>query len=79
MEVPYGINLVNALNVSDEFVEDMTVCVCDTGIDLGHPDLQVENVDGVSFVNETWSIDGNSHGTHVTGTIAALHNKFGVV
>lgn len=32
LEVPYGINLVNALNVSDEFVEDMTVCVCDTEI-----------------------------------------------
>ena len=61
LEVPYGINLVNALDVSDEFAEDMTVCVCDTGFDLGHPDLQVD-VDGMSFVNETWSIDGNSHG-----------------
>ncbi|GFH43948.1 peptidase S8 [Chaetoceros tenuissimus] len=62
LEVPYGINLVNALNVSDEFVGDMTVCVCDTGFDLGHPDLQIDKVDGMSFVNETWSIDGNSHG-----------------
>lgn len=62
LEVPYGINLVNALDVSDEFVEDMTICVCDTGLDLGHPDLQIDKVDGKSFVNETWSIDGNSHG-----------------
>lgn len=62
VEVPYGINLVNALNVSDEFAGDMTICVCDTGFDLGHPDLQVENVDGISFVDETWSIDGHYHG-----------------
>ena len=61
LEVPYGINLVNALDVSDEFAEDMTVCVCDTGFDLGHPDLQVD-VDGMSFVNETWYTDNQGHG-----------------
>ena len=51
----------------------ISVCVVDTGYDLGHEDLPVEpDVDGTDGAGEAWSYDGNSHGTHCAGTIAAL-------
>ena len=55
--------------------------VIDTGIDLDHPDLNVDVSRGVSFVTQgTYSFDdGNGHGTHVAGTIAALDNEIGVI
>ncbi|WP_224998292.1 S8 family serine peptidase [Cesiribacter sp. SM1] len=60
-----------------------TAWVIDSGIDLDHPDL---NVDGSRGFNAFTSgrdsgapDDGNGHGTHVAGTIAALNNSVGVV
>lgn len=54
------------------------VAVLDTGIDGAHPDLAANYKGGVSFVpGET--TDGNSHGTHCAGTIAATINGAGVV
>jgi subtilisin family serine protease len=56
---------------------NVDVAVIDTGIDASHPDLNV--IDGVNFAKgKSWS-DGNGHGTHVAGTIAAKNNEFGVV
>jgi subtilisin family serine protease/flagellar hook assembly protein FlgD len=53
------------------------IAVIDTGIS-NHPDLKVSG--GVTYVEGTTSFkDDNGHGTHVAGTIAALHNKIGVV
>ena len=80
-EVPYGIDMVQALDVPDNFIEgsNVTVCIVDTGIDIEHPDLQVFNVTGKSFIDEAWNVDINGHGTHVAGTIAALKNDVGVL
>jgi len=56
---------------------NVNVAVIDTGIDASHPDLNV--IDGVNFAKgKSWS-DGNGHGTHVSGTIAAKNNDIGVV
>ena len=53
--------------------------VIDTGIDLDHPDLNVDTGRSRSFVREKTADDGNGHGTHVAGTIAARDNSFGSV
>ena len=60
------------------------VCIIDSGYDDTHEDLPGLNsnrVAGYSGVSgELWHEDGNGHGTHVAGTIAALGgNNTGVV
>jgi len=57
--------------------------IIDTGIDLTHPDLNVDQVNGFSaFASGTPDAgfnDGNGHGTHVAGTVAAKNDSEGVV
>jgi subtilisin len=56
---------------------DVDVAVLDTGIDAGHPDLNV--VGGFSVFGDGYGVDPNGHGTHVAGIIGARDNKIGVV
>lgn len=57
-----------------------TVAVIDTGIQLDHPELNVDRRNSKSFVRKVKiPRDGNGHGTHVAGTIGALDNGAGVV
>ncbi|HXF97324.1 MAG TPA: S8 family serine peptidase [Gaiellaceae bacterium] len=53
------------------------VAVIDTGIDPGHPDLNVAG--GVNCSTGRSYADGNGHGTHVAGTIGARDDGAGVV
>jgi subtilisin family serine protease len=78
--VPYGIKLVQADQVSDSGAGDITVCIIDSGYDLGHEDLPGD-VTGSSDVGGAgvWYQDGAHHGTHVAGTIVALDNGLGVL
>jgi len=82
-EVPYGITMVQALDVPDNKVDSsgMTVCIADTGYDKDQKDLpQGIKVVGKSFIKkEKWDEDGDGHGTHVAGTIAALKDDIGVL
>ena len=79
--VPYGITMVQAPLVSDAYTSNIKACIIDTGYTLGHLDLPSSGVTGYAFSGHgSWSSDGNGHGTHVAGTIAAIgRNNIGVV
>lgn len=53
-----------------------TIAIMDSGIDSGHPDLNVINSIGFGFASGE---DGAGHGTHVAGIAAAIDNNIGVV
>ncbi|MDP5211477.1 S8 family serine peptidase [Pseudoalteromonas tunicata] len=81
---PYGINMVQAPLLSDAMSGNRKVCIMDTGYTLNHPDLPNTGITGDDGYgnNDTgnWYNDGNGHGTHVAGTIAAIGgNNQGVV
>ncbi|MDP3845542.1 MAG: S8 family serine peptidase [Pseudomonas sp.] len=83
-QVPYGIPMVQANQLADNNISNMKVCIVDTGYDLGHQDLPSSGItgnDGYGSVDSgNWYEDGDGHGTHVAGTIAALGgNDLGVV
>lgn len=54
--------------------------VIDSGVDLDHPDLNVNVALSRSFTREKTADDANGHGTHVAGTIGAkANNGIGVI
>ena len=56
--------------------------ILDSGIDLDHPDLNVNTALSKSFLGGNQSNnpdDQNGHGTHVAGTVAAIDNNVGVI
>lgn len=56
-----------------------TAWVIDSGIDLDHPDLNVDASRGFTAINNGGMEDQNGHGTHVAGTIGALDNGTGAL
>ncbi|WP_165872296.1 S8 family serine peptidase [Tenacibaculum sp. M341] len=76
---PWGINRVGGARAAS----NRTAWVLDSGIDLNHPDLNVNVSRSRTFVtsgaDSRDADDRNGHGTHVAGTIGALNNNFGVV
>ena len=78
-ETPYGITRVGGAGNGT----GQRVCVIDTGVDLDHPDLNVDASSGFNAFTRGRDgrdlDDGNGHGTHVSGTIAAIDNTIGVV
>jgi len=76
-ETPWGIGRVNGGMV---YTGSGRAWVIDSGIDLDHPDLNVDLENSVDFVrSRDGGDDKNGHGTHVAGTIAAIDNGIGVV
>ena len=56
------------------------IWIIDTGIDLDHPDLNVNTTLAKTFVSRTKSADDdNGHGSHCAGIAAAKNNSVGVV
>ncbi len=77
--VPYGTTRVGGGTTTSTH----TAWVIDTGIDLDHPDLNVDVARSISFLTGSPSNqspdDQNGHGSHVAGTIAAKNNNIGSV
>jgi len=79
--IPWGVECIGAPKAWQEAAgEKVKVAILDTGIDVSHPDLKA-NIRGTKNIKfPGWEAgDGNGHGTHVAGIIAALNNNFGVV
>ncbi len=79
--LPTGIDRIDAEQTATHTNKGtgVHVAVIDTGIDLTHPDLQANIVGGKNCSTGKSYNDGNGHGSHVAGTIAALDNNQGVV
>lgn len=78
-ETPWGITRVGG---SVNYTGTNVAWVIDTGIDLTHPDLNVNTTNGFTAFTAGKDAnfnDGNGHGSHVAGTIAAINNTTGVV
>ncbi|MAB67549.1 MAG: peptidase S8 [Bacteroidetes bacterium] len=79
-ETPYGITRVNG---GVTYTGNGVAWILDSGIDLDHPDLNVDASRGYNAFTsgkDGKSLDdGNGHGTHVAGTIAAIDNTEGVI
>mgnify|MGYP005990078521 CR=1 FL=1 len=56
-----------------------TAWVIDSGVDLDHPDLNVDASRGFSSISRGGMDDQNGHGTHVAGTIGAIDNATGAL
>jgi subtilisin family serine protease len=75
-----GIKRMRAVDKTNN-AAGVNVAVIDTGIDLDHPDLAANIVGGTNCSKGSRSNydDGNGHGTHVAGVIAAADNGVGIV
>jgi len=84
--IPWGISRIHAPEVwSTSTGVGVQVAVLDTGVQKDHVDLYVNIKWGISVIGDKESTDyrdwkdKNGHGTHVTGTVAAMNNDIGVV
>lgn len=72
---PWGVSRVNGpLDGTGK-----TAWVIDSGIDLDHPDLNVDAPNSISYISGQSPNDVIGHGTHVAGIIAAKNNSRGSV
>jgi subtilisin family serine protease len=79
--LPWTIKDFNVESVwSKSTGEDVIVAVIDTGCDITHDDIKNNIINGYNIVASSNLVyDGNGHGTHVAGTIAAINNNLGIV
>ncbi|KAF7773749.1 hypothetical protein PCIT_a0065 [Pseudoalteromonas citrea] len=74
---PYWLR-ATAIDKLPPVTSSIPVCVIDSGLDAGHPDLPNNITGNHSNYAGFWDQDAFSHGTHITGIIAAQENGVGV-
>lgn len=75
-QIPYGTTRVGGGTTAST----KTAWIIDSGIDLDHPDLNVDVFRSRTFLGgNSTPDDQNGHGTHVAGTIGAIYNTIGSV
>lgn len=83
--IPYGVTMVDAATAvkAGATGAGIKVGVVDSGVHPTHEDLVDVAITGEpdfgASDQRTWYRDVNSHGTHVTGTLAAMDNNLGVI
>jgi subtilisin len=84
--LPWGVNRIDALHPTQPDAHEagftgggVSIGILDTGIDLDHPDLDVDIARGLNCTGSGPPEDGHGHGTHVAGTAAAIRDGAGVV
>ncbi len=77
-ETPSGVARIGADLVS-ETGSGVGVAIVDTGLDFSHADLDLDVADPCFDAFGGDCGDGNGHGTHVGGIVAALNNTIDVV
>jgi subtilisin len=78
--IPAGVSQIGAPQAWDASRgKGIKVAILDTGIDALHPDLAPNVKGAVSFVPGEAPTDGNGHGTHAAGIIAAAENGVGII
>jgi subtilisin family serine protease len=76
--IPWGITRVNGGGANLPSGSPKAWIV-DSGIDMDHPDLNVNTSLSKDFTGSGTPEDAHGHGTHVAGTVAAINNDIGVV
>ena len=73
----WGVKLLGSEDLLASASEDITVAILDTGADINHPDIADRVIGCFNFTDpakhfvEKSCDDGNGHGTHIAGIIAA--------
>lgn len=85
-QIPEGVDLIQAPALWSKGFKgkDVLIAVIDTGCDAQHPDLEGRIIGGRNFTDDDNGdpevfTDYNGHGTHVSGTIAAINANSGVI
>jgi subtilisin family serine protease len=75
-DTPWGISRVSGASAA----ADGIAWIIDSGIDLDHEDLKVDQGKSATFLGgKSTPDDQHGHGTHVAGTVAAINNSLGVI